>query len=441
LLKKQKYASFIWLNNGRLAQLVEHLIDVERVTDSSSVPPTNCMKILSIETSCDETAISLVEAKGDLNSPTFSVLGNGLYSQIDIHKEYGGVFPMLAKREHAKNLTPILEKVLKESNLISNSQFSISKQFTNEIWNEVEKILEREKGLFEPFKNFLEKIEKPNIDVISVTSGPGLAPALWVGISFAKALSLLWDIPVIGVNHMEGHVASILIENDDKRKVEFPALALLISGGHTELVNISAWGNYAVIGKTRDDAVGEAFDKTARLLDLPYPGGPEISKLAEVARESNLPKTAYFPRPMINTNDIDFSFSGLKTAVLYYIRDNFGEKALTKNDKADIAREFEDTVIEILLKKTEKAIVETGAKTLIIGGGVIANKRIKEFFGKLEDKYSGLIVKTPTRSLSTDNSLMIAAATYINILVNPEIIHSAKEIIAEGNLKLGTNSL
>jgi N6-L-threonylcarbamoyladenine synthase len=395
------------------------------------------MIILSIETSCDETAISLVEATGELPSPSFNVLGNALFSQIDIHKEFGGVFPMLAKREHAKNLPVLLKKVLEESR-----EYKLGEtRFSESVWQEIKEITNREIGLYEGMRETLEDIVAPRIDVISVTSGPGLAPALWVGISFAKALGKLWNVPVIPANHMEGHIASILIENSDKRDFEFPALALLISGGHTELVYIEGWGKYEVIGSTRDDAVGEAFDKTARLLNLPYPGGPEISKLAEKARTENYPHIAKFPRPMMHSSNLDFSFAGLKTAVLYYMRDHFSEALPTEEERADIAREFEDTVVEVLLFKTEKALLETKAKTLIIAGGVIANKKIRDTFSALENKYQELKVKTPAKLLSTDNSLMIASASYINILLYPEILKTPINIIANGNLKLGTNSL
>ncbi|KND49970.1 MAG: O-sialoglycoprotein endopeptidase [Parcubacteria bacterium C7867-003] len=390
------------------------------------------MKILSIETSCDETAVSIVEASGGLESPTFSVLGNALFSQVELHKEFGGVFPMLAKREHAKNLSPLLEKVLKEANLSKASGLA------PEIpWNEIEEILKREEGLFEPFKNLLEKIEKPDIDIISVTSGPGLEPALWVGISFALALGKAWDLPVIPANHMEGHITSVLV-GEDKSKIEFPALALLISGGHTEIVEIESWGSYKIIGQTVDDAVGEAFDKVARLLGLPYPGGPEISKLAEKARNENLPKTAKFPRPMINSKDLNFSFSGLKTAVLYYIRDAFGGKLenLTDRDKSDIAREFEDSAVEVLTYKVKTVLEEKDIKTLIIAGGVIANKKIRDAFLELTNNFGDLVLKVPTKDLSTDNSIMIASATYIKTLVFPELISKNNKIIANGNLKL-----
>jgi N6-L-threonylcarbamoyladenine synthase len=387
------------------------------------------MKILSIETSCDETAVSIVEASGGLESPVFTVLGNALNSQIELHKEYGGVYPMLAKRKHAENLPYLLEKVLKDASMFAEDNT------TSYNWGNLESILAKEEGLHMGLKNIFQNIQKPNLDVIAVTSGPGLAPALWVGISCAKALGKLWNIPLIGVNHMEGHLTSILIENSDKRATPFPALALLISGGHTELVEIKSWGTYKILGETRDDAVGEAFDKTARMLGLPYPGGPEISRLAEQARASKLTHTAILPRPMINSHDLNFSFSGLKTSVLYYIRDNIkGE--MSDATRADLAREFEDAVVEVLLSKTKTAIEETGAQMLIIAGGVIANKKIREVFQKLEDEYSGLVVKVPTNSLSTDNALMIASAAYIDICINPKLLSEENDIRAEGNLRL-----
>ncbi len=390
------------------------------------------MKILSIETSCDETAVSIVEAVGGLESPSFKVLGDALFSQIDIHKEYGGVFPMLAKREHAKNLSPILAKAMTDAGLFvtENNSYSV------EIWDEIKIILEREEGLYPAFKETFENIKKPELDVIAVTYGPGLEPALWVGISFATALGKLWGIPVIGANHMEGHIASVLIQNQDERKIEFPAMAVLISGGHTEIVKIESWGKYKVIGQTVDDAVGEAFDKVARILGLPYPGGPEISKLAEKARTENIPKVAKLPRPMINSNNLNFSFSGLKTAVLYYVRDNFSGsyENMTEENKADVAREFEDAVVDVIKAKTKGALDENETKTLIVGGGVIANKKIKEVFNNFENEYNGLVVKTPTRELATDNSLMIAVTAYINISLYPEILANTKKILAKGNL-------
>lgn len=345
---------------------------------------------------------------------------------------------MLAKREHAKNLPHLLKKVLRDAGLFNENK----KGYEENIWKEIEEMLLKEDGLNLSFRSLLENVEKPNVDFISATSGPGLEPALWVGISFALALGKLWGIVVLGINHMEGHIASILIENHDKKVVEFPALALLISGGHTEIVEIENWGKYFIVGETRDDAVGEAFDKVARMLELPYPGGPEISKLAELARKENLPhglsNRAKLPRPMIHSKDLNFSFSGLKTAVLYYIRDNFVGDAskMTAEEKADLAREFEDAVIDVLGNKTEKALEKTGAKTLIIAGGVIANKRLREKFEEFEKKYNGLVVKIPTRALATDNSLMIACASYINVSLYPELLKNQQKIIAKGNLKL-----
>ncbi len=361
------------------------------------------MKILSIETSCDETAVSIVEATGGLENPSFAVLGNALFSQIDIHKEYGGVVPMIAKREHIKRLPILLEQVLVKAGMSPDKLHGI--------------------------------------DVISVTAGPGLEPALWTGITFAEELGKKWNVPVVGANHMEGHIASVLI-NAGENKIQFPAIALLISGGHTELVEIKNWGEYKILGETRDDAVGEAFDKVARMLSLPYPGGPQISKLAQIAREKNLPRNASFPRPMIHSHDLDFSFAGLKTSVLYYLRDNFPNninsqgKEIMDTDKEDIAREFEDAVVDVLTDKTKRSLDETGAHTLIIAGGVIANKKLREAFGEFEKLYPGLSVKTPTLAMTGDNALMIAGASYINVILYPELLTTPQKIVANGNLRL-----
>jgi N6-L-threonylcarbamoyladenine synthase len=390
------------------------------------------MKILSVETSCDETAVSLIEAKGGLTEPFFKVLGNALFSQIEIHKKYGGVFPVLAKREHSKNLVPLLTDTLTQASEYQKTDNKIS----NEVWQKITKILERENELATELQKNFDDIKRPDIDFIAVTAGPGLEPALWVGISFAKALGLLWNLPVLPINHMEGHIASVLLgksDTDSKNNIQFPALALLISGGHTELVEISDWGKYKIIGKTLDDAVGEAFDKVARMLALPYPGGPEISRLAELARTENLLKKCKLPRPMIHSGDFNFSFSGLKTAVLYYIRDH---SAISEEDKPDIAREFEDATVEVLLNKTEKAIIQTGAKTLIVAGGVISNKKLRAEFEKLSEKYNDLDVRIPLREMATDNSLMIAIAAFVDVTKNPETLKEQKEIKANGNLEL-----
>lgn len=389
------------------------------------------MKILSIETSCDETALGIVEASGDLNNPKVKVLGEALYSQVAIHAEYGGVYPNLAKREHAKNLAPLLKKSLIQAELFVESEI----YYSEEIWQEIEQICHREEGLYESFREIFENVENPKVDFISVTYGPGLEPALWVGISFAKALSKLWNTPVLPINHMEGHITSVLGESTNIKPIEFPALALLISGGHTEIIDIEKWGEYKIIGQTRDDAVGEAFDKVARMLALPYPGGPEISKLAKEARKKpSLERSVILPRPMINSQDFDFSFSGIKTAVLYYIRD-IG--ALSPEKKISLAREFEDAVTEVLLTKTKKALVQKDYKYLIIAGGVVANEFIqKSFFDMVSHDFPSLNMTIPKNGMTGDNALMIAFAGFIKYLLDPKILKSKTEIIAKGNLRL-----
>jgi N6-L-threonylcarbamoyladenine synthase len=375
------------------------------------------MRILAIETSCDETAISIIEAKGAKGKAQFKILANNVASQIDIHKEYGGVVPMLAKREHIKNLPVILEKSLKDS-----------------------------------------KLKISDMDLIAVTVGPGLEPALWTGIVFAEELSQKYKIPLIPVNHMEGHIFSILVPEKKKTfkalDIKFPALALLVSGGHTELVLIKDWLKYEKIGGTRDDAAGEAFDKVARLLGLPYPGGPEISRLAGESRKLSLRELASatarargifqqkniripqgqvseikLPRPMLKTLDFDFSFSGLKTAVLYMVQ-KLGE--LTPELKKEIAREFEDAVVEVLAYKTLKAAKKYKIKTLIVAGGVAANSRLKEIFEAMAKKEK-LKLFFPARELATDNSLMIALAAYFE---KDKKRASSKKLKAQGNLEL-----
>ncbi len=387
------------------------------------------MNILSIETSCDETAIAVLEAHGDISEHRFAILANTLLSQADKHAEFGGVYPTLAKREHARNLTPLLEKTLKDAFLFNVREQDISETQREEI----QALLHREPEMYEMFMRLMERIEKPDIDVIAVTEGPGLAPALWVGVNFAKALSLLWDIPIIPINHMEGHiVASLLSEEIRLGHVVFPALALLISGGHTELVLIKNWMDYELIGSTRDDAVGEAFDKVARMLDLGYPGGPAISKLSQEARARNLKSRYSLPRPMLQSDDCDFSFSGLKTAVLYTLNDI---DVLNDDIKREFAQEFEDAVVEILIKKTKKALDQTEAKTLILGGGVSANTEIRRAFRELfKEQYPDHLLYIPEAKLSTDNAVMIAVAGFLRASASSEPAY--REPIAQGNLKL-----
>lgn len=410
------------------------------------------MIILGIETSCDETAVSLLEMQVNDGVQTFKVLNNAVLSQIKLHEQYGGVFPMMAKREHAKNLVPLLANVLKETKLTQTSSTTTISEA--QIVHIKELLGDKEKELLNALLKEPTLHTTPSIDAIAVTSGPGLEPALWVGVNFAKALHILWNIPVIPINHMEGHiVASLLKKGSDEshlslNALSIPALALLISGGHSELVLIKNMHEYEVIGRTRDDALGEAFDKVARLLDMPYPGGPHISHLAAAERkEHKVSRNTYvLPRPMIHSNDYDFSFSGIKTAVLYTIRHIAGKEqngerttnesagALTEDIKKQIAREFEDAVAEVLIAKTKKAIEEYGVETLIVGGGVIANTYIREQLTILA-KNSSISLLLPETGLSTDNALMIALAGALRFHGEPEKNY-AMDFKAEGNLSL-----
>lgn len=364
------------------------------------------MNILSIETSCDETAVSIVKVDGQFPEASYEVLGDALHSQVDLHAEYGGVFPMLAKREHAKKLIPMLKKALDQAELLEEDTSELSQAHIETLHELL--VHEEETGMVEELITFFQSYQKPNVELIAVTSGPGLEPALWVGVNFAKALAEVWNIHVVPVNHMEGHVlASIFdVEEDDKlAQISFPAISLLISGGHTELLRMDNWSTYEKIGQTRDDAVGEAFDKVARMMGLPYPGGPEISRLAKLGRAATLPMFTDLPRPMIHSDDLDFSFSGLKTAVRYAI----GEEELTETSRQALARDFEDAATDVLIKKTQKALDASGAQTLIIGGGVSANEFIRNsFHAKLMESHPDVEIYFPNPGLSTDNSVMIA---------------------------------
>jgi N6-L-threonylcarbamoyladenine synthase len=390
------------------------------------------MRILSIETSCDETAISIIDAQGTFPHARYHVLGNALFSQIDIHREYGGVFPAVAKREHAKTLVPMLEKALDEAGMLTPDERTLSGADSTAL----EEILVREPGLGSALTRCIEQYREPDIDLIAVTTGPGLEPALWVGINFARALALAWNIPVVPVNHMEGHVLSSIFDGETIPDLVFPAVALLISGGHTELVLMREWGQYERIGETRDDAVGEAFDKVARMLGLPYPGGPEIGRIAHEARTADIKSFIKLPRPMLDSDDFDFSFSGLKTAVRYAIH----ERTLTDADIKGLAREFEDSVTTVLLRKTRKAVERYGAQTVIIGGGVSANTFIRESFGStFREAYPMVTVYVPPRNLSTDNSVMIALAGHAKKDTAEGASHLAS-LVANGNLELGTTT-
>jgi len=385
--------------------------------------------ILGIETSCDETAISVVEGRGGLRRPRFTVLAHNVASQIKVHAPYGGVVPSLAKREHGRNLAPVLLKALGKAKLIKGSTLK-AKYLKVEPWKtKVGKILAREPELLKQFLAFIPTIAVPKIDAIAVTQGPGLEPALWTGINFARALTLVWRKPLIPINHLEGHIYSVLVHSKVRPLVsqgltlKFPALALLISGGHTELILVRDWLKYSLVGQTRDDAAGEAFDKVARLLGLPYPGGPAISKLAaqiqtpsvKDAQHSVLPANP-LPRPMITSPDFDFSFSGLKTAVLYRVNNLKKQNLFDDQARADLAADFQQAVIDVLLAKTIKATEKYAPKTLIIAGGVSANRPLSRQFANLIKKLKpSPTLLIPPQKLATDNATMIAVAGYLRL--------------------------
>jgi N6-L-threonylcarbamoyladenine synthase len=334
------------------------------------------IRILAIETSCDETGLAILDASGGLSKlsrPKIRVVKNIVSSQIAIHRPFGGVVPNLAKREHLKNL-PIL---------------------------------------FEQVKKYM-----PTIDLVTVTVGPGLEPALWTGINFAEQLSVEYKKPLVGANHLEGHLYSPLLS--PRVSISFPAIALIVSGGHTLLLHVESLSKWTRIGETRDDAAGEAFDKVARMLELPYPGGPEIEKLAAAQAKNKLAPTGTitFPRPMLRDNNYDFSFSGLKTAVLYYHRDNPGA------NKQDIAASFQAAAIDVLVAKTIRAANEAGvgkgislgvAKSIILCGGVAANKALRARLAK-ESKKIGAKFLVPDFKYNLDNGAMIGAAGYFAYL-------------------------
>jgi len=351
----------------------------------------NYMKILGIETSCDDTGIALLEIDEQKN-PYFCILANDIASQIKVHQKYGGVYPMLAKQEHQKNLPIVLKKVLKET-------------------------------------------RNPAIDAIAVTYGPGLSPCLWTGLNFAQDLAKKWDIPLIPVDHMEGHLLiSLLREDGHMPKDAFPAMALLVSGGHTQLILVKSIGKYQIIGETRDDAAGECFDKTARILGLPYPGGPQIAAQAATYKIQDTKYKIQLPRPMIHTKDYDFSFSGLKTAVLYQYQAQDAKERKTKAYIQAMAAEIQQAIVDVLVYKTIKAAKEYKAKNVILGGGVSANDELRK---QLESKTKDLAMQlfVPPKHLSTDNGAMIALAGYFNF-INKKATKKWDQLKADPNLRI-----
>ncbi len=311
------------------------------------------MLILGIESSCDETGIALysTDAGGAL-------LAHALHSQILMHREYGGVVPELASRDHIRRTVPLLRKAMADSGHSLNE-----------------------------------------LDAVAYTQGPGLAGALLVGAAFAEGLAASLGIPTVPVHHLEGHLLSPLLSS---RPPKFPFVALLVSGGHSQLMRVTGVGEYQLLGETLDDASGEAFDKTAKLLGLPYPGGPALAELAERGR----PDVVKLPRPMLHSGDLDFSFSGLKTAVLTKVRE-IGEP--DEQQRADIARGFQDAIVEVLVKKSMRAVKESGLKQLVVAGGVGANRELRRQLDAHAAK-AKIAVFYPELEFCTDNGAMIALA-------------------------------
>ncbi|HHB92889.1 MAG TPA: tRNA (adenosine(37)-N6)-threonylcarbamoyltransferase complex transferase subunit TsaD [Thioploca sp.] len=309
------------------------------------------MLILGIETSCDETGVAIYDSKQGL-------LGHELYSQVELHAKYGGVVPELASRDHVRKLIPLIKQLITKINI------------------------------------------KPNdINGIAYTAGPGLIGALLVGATVGRSLAWAWQIPAIGVHHLEGHLLATMLESSVP---SFPFLTLLVSGGHTQLIQVTAMGQYSLLGESVDDAAGEAFDKTAKLLGLGYPGGPALAKLATRGN----PETFHFSRPMTKQSGLNFSFSGLKTQVLTTWQ---SQKYKDEQVKADIARAFEDAVIDTLIIKCKRAIKQTNLDSLVIAGGVGANQRLRECMAIFTEQI-GIKLFYPRSIFCTDNGAMIAYA-------------------------------
>lgn len=357
--------------------------------------------ILAIETSCDETGVCLLSTEGEYPNTEVTIHANELATQINEHQEYGGVFPSLAKRLHGENLPVILKKIFSEVDTLPVEDISAEKKEQISEW------LQRHDGLDEKLFHIIQTHGLPALDHVAVTVGPGLEPALWVGLNVARSIALVLDIPVIPINHMEGHLISGLAgkdiangESHQLKAISFPAIALLVSGGHTELIYVKDWLSYEKIGQTRDDAAGEAFDKIGRLLGLPYPAGLHVSELAQQADNNH---KFSLPRPMIDSEDLDFSFSGLKTAASRLIAEH---EPLSEKDKAALACELETAIVDVLVQKTQQAVKTFGAQTLLVGGGVSANGHLREQLLSIENTE----IHISPRTLAGDNAIMIGLA-------------------------------
>ena len=317
------------------------------------------MKVLGIETSCDETGIAIYDDEQGL-------IANQLYSQIKLHADYGGVVPELASRDHIRKTVPLIQAALKEANLTS-----------------------------------------ADIDGVAYTAGPGLVGALMVGASIGRSLAYAWNVPAVAVHHMEGHLLAPMLEDNPP---QYPFVALLVSGGHTQLISVTGISQYHLMGESIDDAAGEAFDKTAKLLGLDYPGGAKLSKLAEQGDSSRF----HFPRPMTDRPGLDFSFSGLKTAAANTIHQYNQGVELDEQTKADIARAFEEALVDTLLIKSRRALDQTGFNRLVIAGGVSANKTLRNKLAELMAQRKGQVYY-PRIEFCTDNGAMIAYAGMIHL--------------------------
>ncbi|WP_439238748.1 tRNA (adenosine(37)-N6)-threonylcarbamoyltransferase complex transferase subunit TsaD [Lonepinella sp. BR2919] len=320
------------------------------------------MKILGIETSCDETGVAIYDEQQGL-------IANQLYSQIALHADYGGVVPELASRDHIRKTLPLIQQALQQANLTAQ-----------------------------------------DIDGIAYTAGPGLVGALLVGATIARSLAYAWNIPAIGVHHMEGHLLAPMLELPENRP-QFPFVALLISGGHTQLVQVDGVGRYQLLGESIDDAAGEAFDKTAKLLGLDYPGGAALSRLAEKGTAGRF----VFPKPMTDRPGLDFSFSGLKTAAANTINQLIKQQGeLNEQDKADIAHAFQTSVVDTLAIKCKRALKQTGYNRLVIAGGVSANKQLRQGLQQLMQQLKGQVFY-PAPQFCTDNGAMIAYVGFLRL--------------------------
>ncbi|MEX2008091.1 MAG: tRNA (adenosine(37)-N6)-threonylcarbamoyltransferase complex transferase subunit TsaD [Candidatus Spechtbacterales bacterium] len=375
------------------------------------------MKILAIETSCDETALAVMDVTPGKPLPTMAILAHEVASQVEQHREFGGVVPNIARREHVRLLPPLTARVLGATERSGKLEANSSK---------LAALLERYPELTEHIQNDIVPLGKPAIDAIAVTNGPGLEPALWVGIQFAKALAVLWDVPLVGTDHMEGHIAANFIGNNS---VAFPALALTVSGGHTQLIYMKEPLSYELLGETVDDAAGEAFDKVARMLNLPYPGGPEIARLAQKGD----PAAFAFPRPMLDSGDYRFSFSGLKTSVLYTLKEMNKEEISERTD--DIAASFQQAVVETLVTKTMCAAQEYNVRSVLLGGGVAANEELRRQLGEALAPYPAITLYIPPRELATDNAAMIGAAGAMHFLAGER--SDIATLSADGNKQIG----